>query len=684
MKPVLFLAGLAFAAAAPAQTFVAPQTLVLPSEIDAARVADLDGDGNHEALFFSSYASVTSNNGTLFIADADATGTFAVRASIRLADFYLTDSVLAVARGPGGATVAVAGANNRLWAVTWDGAAFTSRPLATALANVNLEAVDLDGDGVDEIVSQSWSSGAAVFGFTPEGALVERYRLATGAAGYNDLATGDLNGDGHADVVVMSGQSYAAPDVQVFPGDGTGALGAPTTLLLPEYELGRGVAVGDVNADGRDDLVVSRGRNSPTWIWYFLQRADGTLDAPVTVPSHDIPADLLIADFDLDGLNEVVVEHSGWSRIGLYRSDAQGIIPGEEFVSIALNDNTFQMFGHGDVDDDGCPDLVAARGRAGGTWLRTRECVPPPPDATPDAFAFAPRSGVLRGTTQVSEDIVVAGIDVAVAIAVSGGEYRVNGGAFTAAAGTVSAGDRVALRHVAAADFSQSVSTLVSIGGVEAAFETTTEAMDATPAAFVLADVANVATNTLQTSAPIVVAGINVPVPVSIANASNPNAQTVNPRYSINGGAFVTTPGTVQAGDSVRVQQVSSVDANTPQHAVLTIGGVSDTFTSTTGSVDTTPAGFAFVDVVDAKRNKYATSAPLTPGQYNASVAIAISGANASYAINNGPFTAAPGTLRPGDRVTLRLLAPNASYTTVSAIVTIGGVSDTWNVKTGR
>lgn len=585
MKRSILFAALAAASAAQAQVLVNPQTVTLDGEVNAARVADLDGDGNQEALYFTGYASDQARAGTLYVADVDAaTNALAVRASVTLAGSYLNRSALAVAKGAGGQPIAVAGAGNRLWAVTWNGTSFASSTLATAIANENLIAVDLDGDGVDEIVSHSWSSGGAVYGLGAGGALVERYRFATTAAGYDDLAAGDLNGDGHQDVVVMSGQGWV-PNVQVFPGDGAGQLGTPLSISVGVQELTNGVAVGDINGDGRDDLVLSRGRNSPTWLWTYTQDASGVLQGLVQVPSYDIPSDLLIADLDLDGASEVVVEHHGWGRLGVYLTDAAGVIPGEEFVPMWLGNLTFQMLDAGDVDGDGCPDVVVARGSAGGTLVRSRQCVPPPPDTTPDAFVFT--------------------------------------------------------------------------------------------------DVANVATNTLQTSAPITVTGIDAAAPISVANGSNPNAQTVNPLYSINGGAFVATAGTVQPGDQVRVRQPSSVDATTPQHAVLTIGGVSDTFTSTTGTVDSTPAGFAFVDVVEARRNKNVTSMSITPSSFNTPVPISISGANATYAINNGFFTSAPGTFRPGDRVTLRLVASPSAFTTVTTTLTIGGVSDGWNVRTG-
>ena len=97
-------------------------------------------------------------------------------------------------------------------------------------------------------------------------------------------------------------------------------------------------------------------------------------------------------------------------------------------------------------------------------------------DTTPDAFAFTDQTGVALLTLTASNIITVAGIDSAAAVTVSGGEYRINGGAWTAAAGTVSVNDTVQVRHTSSGSYSTTVNTVLSIGGVTDTFSTTTVA----------------------------------------------------------------------------------------------------------------------------------------------------------------------------------------------------------------
>jgi hypothetical protein len=95
---------------------------------------------------------------------------------------------------------------------------------------------------------------------------------------------------------------------------------------------------------------------------------------------------------------------------------------------------------------------------------------------------------------------------------------------------------------------------------------------DTTPDAFSFTDQSSVALSTLITSAPITVAGINAPAPISVTGGE----------YNINGGGFTSSPGTVNNGDQVRARHTSSGANSTAVNTTVTIGGVSDVFTTTT------------------------------------------------------------------------------------------------------
>ena len=79
-----------------------------------------------------------------------------------------------------------------------------------------------------------------------------------------------------------------------------------------------------------------------------------------------------------------------------------------------------------------------------------------------------------RGLPSYSRDGEVRFLFGAAAISVTGGEYSVNGGAYTSAAGTVNNGDTVTVRHTHSAGESTRIDTVVTIGGVSATFSSVT------------------------------------------------------------------------------------------------------------------------------------------------------------------------------------------------------------------
>lgn len=198
-------------------------------------------------------------------------------------------------------------------------------------------------------------------------------------------------------------------------------------------------------------------------------------------------------------------------------------------------------------------------------------------DVTPDPFIFTNQDNVAPGTIVTSNTVTISGITAAVPITVSGGEYSVNGGAYSAAGGTVNNGDTVTVRHTSSAGYNTTVETELTVGGVSDTFSSTTMVGDSTPDFFTFTGQRDVAPNAAVTSNAITVSGVNVATDIYVSDGE----------YSINGDAYTAAPGTVVNGDTVTVRHTSSAGYNTTVNTVLTIGGVSDTFSSTTESAPT-------------------------------------------------------------------------------------------------
>ncbi len=101
---------------------------------------------------------------------------------------------------------------------------------------------------------------------------------------------------------------------------------------------------------------------------------------------------------------------------------------------------------------------------------------------------------------------------------------------------------------------------------------------DTTPEAFAFSDQTDINITTATQSNLITVSGINNDSDISISSCNGTNCL-----YRINNEAWTSTAGKVNNGDSVTVKQTSSSNYATTTDLTLNIGGVTDTFSVTTG-----------------------------------------------------------------------------------------------------
>ncbi len=97
---------------------------------------------------------------------------------------------------------------------------------------------------------------------------------------------------------------------------------------------------------------------------------------------------------------------------------------------------------------------------------------------TPEAYSFLSVEEATPSTAYISESITVAGINAPAAISITGGEYSINGGDFTAVAGEISNGDTVTVRQTSSANTSTTTLVTLTIGGVEGTYSVTTTSVE--------------------------------------------------------------------------------------------------------------------------------------------------------------------------------------------------------------
>jgi hypothetical protein len=395
----------------------------------------------------------------------------------------------------------------------------------------------------------------------------------------------------------------------------------------------------------------------------FKARSDVPLNtaiisAPSTVSGINFPTPITITggEYSIDG--------------GAWVSTSGSVMNGQTVAVRVLSANLF-------LANTGA--IVTIGGVAAPFVVKTRNSNN---DTIPDQFFFVEQRGVPLNTVIISAPITVSGIDAPSHIFVSSDEYSIDGGAWISTEGYVTNGQSVRVRVASAPMNNTETDVILVVGGVSDVFRVRTQddspppppPADTTPDAFNFTGQTGVPLNTVITSAPITVAGINALAAITIDGGN----------YSVNGAGWTAAAGNVNNGDAVRVQVTSSAANSTNTSATVIIGGVSDIFTARTldaagapasapaaltltndsgaadGITKTTPLGFSWNSVATATGYDLSTNggtswtslgnvtsttvAGLADGTYNIQV-------RATNGSGNGPATAS-------FPVTLDTLAP--------------------------
>jgi subtilisin family serine protease len=234
------------------------------------------------------------------------------------------------------------------------------------LGGVNIASADVNGDGVGEIITGAGPGGGPhVRIFRQDGTAIGGFMAYTKTfRGGVNITAGDVDGDGKSEIITGAGPG-GGPHVRIFRQDGT-VLGSfmayPTT-----FRGGINVATGDVDGNGKADIIVSPGKGMEPIVKVFDSK--GNLNTQFLAFDKEFKDGIKISSGDLDGdkIAEIAVgKMNGGSEVRVYG----------QYLTLKLKFNAFTDFNGGislavgDLDGDRVSELLVGAGPGGGPHLK--------------------------------------------------------------------------------------------------------------------------------------------------------------------------------------------------------------------------------------------------------------------------------------------------------------------------
>ncbi len=299
----------------------------MPTDIE---VRDFDGDAAPDAAISCGDADPLVARGSITVLHGDGAGRFGAAnvvalearpGALAVADLNLDGRPDAVVADPAG---------NGVWVLLADasGVLGISAHPAVGARPRDVQVADVNADGIPDIVTANELShdvsvliGAGGGAYTPQAVFPAADMPVS-------LAIADVNGDGDVDLAVADDGSNRQV-VAVLRGEAGGSFGPPVNFSIEEPWGPIGVAVADLNADSRPDLVTANG--SIDTVSALLNLCD-TPHADVTVAS-------IVAHPDPVPFNQLVTQTLVIANQGPNAADDVVLraLPDAEFVSLSAS-----------------------------------------------------------------------------------------------------------------------------------------------------------------------------------------------------------------------------------------------------------------------------------------------------------------------------------------------------------
>jgi hypothetical protein len=177
-------------------------------------------------------------------------------------------------------------------------------------------------------------------------------QVAINIANARNAAIGDMNGDGHADVAVIT----ASSSIVVYVGNGNGPL--VQSNIAPALANANYISVGDVDGDGDLDTVTNGIVVNGNAARVSFNNGAGVLATFTDYFTYSGMRDAILADLDEDGDLDLAHSHEFSKKVVVRKNNGLGSFGPQTTYDVDQFTSSLRGVIAADMDDDGARDLV--------------------------------------------------------------------------------------------------------------------------------------------------------------------------------------------------------------------------------------------------------------------------------------------------------------------------------------
>ena len=348
--------------------FLRPVKQAVGSFIECVAIGDVNGDGRNDAVAASWFNSDPGSDYTVFVFIQLPDGSMAQPLKFKYPPAYSNRPRVQIADVNNDHRNDVLLSFGDSLGIFYQNSTGSLDPMQSLYCGNDtgaLKAGDLNNDGLTDIaVMCHWNNKFIKIFYQKSSGGFQTITYPLENYGNDELDINDMNGDSLNDLIYMPGIGTGGTLYIFYQDSLTGVSQTPTSYdySYDGCKTFTGIGTGDLNNDGRIDLVGSMGGNEGhAWVAIIYQQTDGTLGTATYLPSYDIPAPVEIADLNCDNKNEIIVGHEAWSHFSVWEQDIKG------------NYGNYKLFGSlyyvgpyglavGDINNDSRNDVLSTSG----------------------------------------------------------------------------------------------------------------------------------------------------------------------------------------------------------------------------------------------------------------------------------------------------------------------------------